>query len=446
MDYTGGYSIVSAPLPVGDLVVTGVAGGEYPTQGFIVAYDAATGAERWRFNTIPKAGDPAAATWAPDVERSGGPTWGVGAYDPELGLLFWGVGDPAPDYNKTQRPGDDLYSSCLVALDVKTGKLRWYYQFLPGDDHDWDSTQTPSLIDFEQDGAVHKWIAVANRGGFFYVLDRETGHFVRGAPFAKVTWAKGLDPATGRPIPLPYSSPTPSGTLIYPSGNGATNWWPSAYSPLTHLYYVSVEEGAGVFFRRESPRRRGQTYTGGFANFGDESFTDFVRAIDPATAQVRWERKNTTITRAPRGGLTATAGGLLFGSDGAVLYALDAATGKEVWSFHAGGHISAPPITYHRDGQQVLAVVASQDVFTFALPREPAPVVPVDVPPRAPLRTPHRRVAASTEGCTGTGRGSTISCSGPTLGDLRAKPRTADRPAARGFSAPHSPRQPVRPR
>lgn len=365
-NYKEGYSITSAPLPVGDLIITGVAGGEYPTRGSISAYEAATGKLRWRFYTVPGPGEPGHETYGGDSWKTGGAaTWGTGAFDPELGFLFWGTGTAAPDFNAALRPGDNLYANCLLALDAMTGKLVWYFQFLPGDDHDWDSIQTPSLIDVQENGKPQRWVAVANRGGFFYVLDRRNGHFVRGAAFVKQTWALGLSP-TGRPIRAPNSSPSPAGTFVYPSVNGATNWWPSAYSPATGLYYVNVEEGGGLFFTTEQATSSVGMFVGGGTTFGG-SFLDLVRAIDPLTGKVQWERRNTVVTSAPRGGLLATAGGLLFGSDGEILYALDAANGRELWSFDTGAHIAAPPMTFRSHGEQLIAVMAGQDLIAFAL-------------------------------------------------------------------------------
>jgi alcohol dehydrogenase (cytochrome c) len=366
-NYKEGYSITSAPLPVGDLIITGIAGAEFPTHGSISAYEPATGKLRWRFNTIPGPGEPGHETWGGDSWKTGGAsTWGIGSFDPELGLLYWGTSTGAPDFNAALRPGDNLYANCLLALDVKTGKLVWHFQFLPGDDHDWDSIQTPALIDVQENGKLQRWLAVANRGGFFYILDRRDGHFVRAAPFAQQTWALGLT-ETGRPIKAPNSAATPQGTFLYPSVNGATNWWPSAFSPVTNLYYVSVEEGGGLFLASEHGMRSDGFFVGGTASYSD-SFKDLVRAIDPLTATVRWERQNALVTSAPRGGLLATAGGLLFGSDGKVLYALDAATGHELWRFDTGGHIAAPPMTFRSHGEQIVAVMAGQDLIAFALP------------------------------------------------------------------------------
>jgi alcohol dehydrogenase (cytochrome c) len=366
-NYKEGYSITSAALPIGDLIITGVAGGEFPTRGAISAFDAATGKLRWRFNTIPGPGERGHETWSGDSWKTGGgATWGTGVFDPELGLLYWGTGTAAPDFNAALRPGDNLYANSLLALDAKTGSLVWYFQFLPGDDHDWDSIQTPALIDVQENGKLQRLLAVANRGGFFYVLDRRDGHFVRGGPFARQTWALGLSP-TGRPIKAPNSALSPEGTFLYPSVNGATNWWPSAFSPATNLYYVNVEEGGGLFFTSEHTDSNDGFFIGGSASYGN-SFRDLVRAIDPLTAKVRWERQNAVVTTAPRGGLLATGGGLLFGSDGKVLYALDAATGQELWSFDAGGHVAAPPMTFRSHGEQIIAVMAGQDLVAFALP------------------------------------------------------------------------------
>lgn len=369
-NYADGYSMTSPALPVGDLVVAGVAGGDFTTRGFLVAYDAVTGAVRWRFNTVPGPGEPGHDTWAGDSWKIGGAAaWGIGAYDPELGLIYWGTGNPNPDFNASLRAGDNLYSNCELALDAKTGKLVWYFQFTPGDDHSWDAIQTPALIDLTSDGATQKLLAVANRNGFFYVLDRRNGRFVRAVAYVKQTWARGFTPA-GRPIRAENSSPTRKGNLVYPSGSGATNWTPSAYSPSTQLYYAAVNEHGGVYFQTEPPPKptADRPFMAGTWYYVEgEASEDYVRAIDPATATMRWEYKHLTATPAPRGGLLATAGGLVFGSDGSALYALDAGTGARLWSFNAGAQISGSPITYRSGGRQVIAVVAGSDLLTFTL-------------------------------------------------------------------------------
>jgi len=368
IDHKTGYSITAAPLPVNDLVITGIAGSEFPTRGFISAYDAATGAPRWRFYTIPAPGEPGSETWSGDSWKTGGAsTWGSGAYDPDLGLVYWGVATPAPDFDHNVRPGDNLYSSSMLALDARTGKLVWYFQFLPGEDHDWDSTQTPSLIDVNEGGVERKLLVVANRGGFFYVLDRVTGTYLRSVPFVNQTWASGIS-ASGRPIRIPNTSPSIQGTYVLPSMNGATNWWPSSYSRTTGYYYLNSEEHGGLFFLSHPERATaGRMYLNGTSTYAD-SFAAFVVAIDPVTAKIVWKRANATVSSAPRGGLLSTASGLLFGSDGQILYAMDARNGSRLWTFDTGGHISAPPVTFRTGDHQVVAVVAGQDVMTFSLP------------------------------------------------------------------------------
>ncbi len=368
IDYSTGYSITAAPLPVEDVVITGIAGSEFPTRGFISAYDAATGAPRWRFYTVPAPGEPGNETWGGESWKTGGAaTWGSGAYDPQLGLLYWGTATGAPDFDHSRRPGDNLYANSMLALNVKTGRLVWYFQFLPGEDHDWDSTQTPSLINVTEDGVDRKLLVVANRGGFFYVLDRATGKYLRSVPFVNQTWATGIS-ASGRPIRSANSSPSKQGSYVLPSMNGATNWWPSSYSEATGYYYVNSEEHGGLFFLTGPERARsGRMYLGGTQNY-TEAFAAFVLAIDPTSARIVWKHPNATVSSQPRGGLLSTAGGLLFGSDGPVFYAMDARDGTRLWTFNTGGHISAPPITFRDGERQMVAVVAGQDLFTFSLP------------------------------------------------------------------------------
>ena len=373
-DYRDGYSITSAPLPVGDTVVTGIAGSDFPTRGFVTAYDAKTGEKRWRFNTIPGPGEPGHDSWGGDSWETGGAAaWGLGSYDPELGLIYWGTGNPAPDFNAAKRLGDNLYSNCVLALDAKTGRLVWHFQFSPGDDHDWDSTQTPVLVDTVTDGTARKLLVVANRNGFFYVLDRRNGKFVRGGPFAKQTWASGLT-AEGRPVRLEAGRPKTAGATVYPSVVGATTWWPAAYSPLTQLYYVDVLERRGIFFadERASSPSHGKRFTGSAGTLlPDDGHYSAIRAIDPSTATVRWEHRNATDSDLPRGGVLATAGGVVFASETSKLVALSAESGEQLWSFETGGPITAAPVTYQVDGHQVIAVIAGQSLMVFGLP-EPA--------------------------------------------------------------------------
>jgi alcohol dehydrogenase (cytochrome c) len=370
-DYHRGYSMTSAPMAIGKTIVAGVAGGDFPTRGFVAAYDADTGAVKWRFETIPGPGEPGHETWAGDSWRNGGAsTWGTGAYDPELGLLYWGVGNPAPDFNAAVRGGDNLYSNCVLALDVETGRLVWHFQFSPGDDHDWDAVQTPALIDLPENGQPRKLLAVANRNGFFYVLDRQTGQFVRAAPYVRQTWALGISPS-GRPIRAPNTSPSASGTFLYPSVTGATSWWPATYNPNLQKYYVLALERGGMFFAGESAPEPapGHLFVGSNGQYvPDIPGYTAVRAIDPRDGKILWEHRNRNYNDLPRGGLLSTAGGVIFGSDTSTFFALDANSGAQLWTFDTGGQISAAPISYRVGNRQVIAVIAGQVLLTFELP------------------------------------------------------------------------------
>ena len=188
------YSVTMAPLVIKDLVIVGTGGGEYGIRGFIAAYDVQTGKEVWRFNAIPAPGEPGSETWSgDDWEHGGASVWITGSYDPELNLTYWGIGNPGPDWNPDQRPGDNLYSDSVVALDADTGERKWHFQFTPNDAYDYDAVQIPVLVDLQWRGSPRKLMLWANRNGFFYVLDRATGEFLQGTPFVKVNWASGLD-------------------------------------------------------------------------------------------------------------------------------------------------------------------------------------------------------------------------------------------------------------
>ena len=237
-----GYAMTLAPLIVKDKVIVGVAGGELGIRGYIAAYDAATGDEVWRFYTIPGPGEPGHETWEGDAwEHGGAPVWLTGSYDPDTNQTFWGVGNPGPDWNPGQRPGDNLYSDCVVALDADTGELQWYFQFTPNDAYDYDAVQVPVLVDVETEtGGTIKAMFWANRNGFFYALDRTTGRFLNGSPFVEVNWAEGLDDS-GRPV----QTPQPPGAITYPGTSGGTNWYSPSYSPNTGLFYLSAWENYG---------------------------------------------------------------------------------------------------------------------------------------------------------------------------------------------------------
>jgi alcohol dehydrogenase (cytochrome c) len=367
-DSTQGYSITGAPLAVKDKIVIGVAGGEYGTRGFLDAYDARTGKRAWRFWTVPAPGQPGSETWTGETWKTGGATtWVTGAYDPGLDLLYWGTGNPAPNYNGDGRPGDNLYTNCLLALDPDTGKLRWHFQFTPHDLHDWDSNQVPMLIDAVWKGRPRKLVAQVNRNAFYYLLDRQTGEFLLGAPYAQQTWATGLD-ERGRPLLAPGKAPTPEGTVVFPGLAGGTNWYSPSYHPGSGLIYVQAHEDyAQTFFKLAPAHQPGKLFMGGLTRDleGSEHY-GVIKAIEALTGKIRWQFP---MHAPPSGGVLSTAGGLVFsGNREGMFFALDARTGKPLWRFQTGGIIWANPISFTVDGKQQVAIAAGQALFVFALP------------------------------------------------------------------------------
>jgi alcohol dehydrogenase (cytochrome c) len=365
-DHKTGHAITGAPLVVKDMVICGIAGGEYGIRGFLDAYDAATGKRRWRFWTIPEPGKPGGEWKGDSWKTGGGPTWVTGSFDAEQNLLIWGTGNPSPDWNADSRPGANLYSDSAIALDVDTGKLKWYFQFIPHDTHDWDAVQVPVLVDDEWRGQKRKLIYWAHRGGFFYVLDRQTGEFLMGQPFAKQTWAKGLDDA-GHPVLLPSIEPSPEGTYLWPGVQGATNWYSPSYNPETKLFYLSYWENRSVYRKGEQEYTAGNRYIGSvpLIDLPDDLGNGGIRALNPKTGAKVWEYKLQT---KPWAGVLSTAGGLVFGgSDEGYFFALDAATGKEMWRQNLGGIIRANPVTYLVDGKQMVTIAAGNAMYTFGV-------------------------------------------------------------------------------
>jgi alcohol dehydrogenase (cytochrome c) len=368
-----------APLVVKDKVIVGVAGGEYGIRGYIAAYDAKTGKEAWRFYTIPGPGEPGHETWSGDTWMHGGASvWVTGAYDPESNLTYWGVGNPGPDFHGSERAGDNLYSDCVVALDADTGKLKWYFQFTPHDVYDYDSVQVPVLADMEWKGRNRKIMLWANRNGFYYALDRTTGEFLNGKPFATVTWAKGLD-ERGRPMRIAANNPSSDAQRIFPGPLGATNWYSPSYSPRTGMLYIPAWDNTHADFQ-DAPvdYKEGKNFTGGvLKNYGagirgaqvldrkEEDGYGVVRAVDAKTGEWKWEFKMADLTMS---GVLTTASDLLFtGSRDGYFSALDARDGKLLWKVSAGGDIAMGPMTYQVNGRQYVAFAAGSSLFAFAL-------------------------------------------------------------------------------
>ncbi len=373
-DATAQYSITMPPTVIGDKVYIGTAGGDLGIRAFVAAYDVKTGEEAWKFYTIPAPGEFGNDSWSGDSWQKGGAAiWNAGAYDQEANLVYWGTGNPAPDWDGRTRLGDNLYSDSVIALDADTGELKWHYQFTPHDELDYDSTQVPVLIDMEWEGAPRKLMLWANRNGLMYVLDRITGEFLSGKPYVAVNWMEGFD-AKGRPQRVAGMLPSPEGTLIRPHVHGATNWAPPAYSPDTGMFYVAHWEDSGIMaIEGQFPQAVGintrQTTMGNvalepFFN-NEEEASGMIAAYDPATLERVWGYSLGNITW---GGVLSTAGDLIFGGgkDG-YFVALNAKTGELVWKATLGGQINAGPMSYAVDGKQYIAVAAGSALFTFAL-------------------------------------------------------------------------------
>jgi alcohol dehydrogenase (cytochrome c) len=365
-----GYWSPAAPLVLNGKVIVGVAPGDYGMNGLLDAYDATTGERLWRWNAIPGPGEPGHETWAGDSWKTGGgDTWLTGSYDPELNLIYWGIGNPAPDFNGEMRKGDNLFTECMVALDADTGKMKWYFQFTPHDLADWDAVEIPVLVDAPFQGRRRKLLVQANRNGFYYVLDRTNGEFLHGTPFVQsVNWASGLTPQ-GRPILVPGVEPSLQGTKICPSTSGATNWMSPAYNPDTGLFYVAVLEGCGINTKSvETFRPGGFPFDAtGYVESPDAPRQLYLRALDLTTGKLVWEFKQVG-SRAYGAGLLSTAGGVIFaGCDQGIFTALHARSGKPLWHFNVGDAISASPMTYSFQGRQYVAVEAGSNVVAFGL-------------------------------------------------------------------------------
>jgi alcohol dehydrogenase (cytochrome c) len=370
-NYRNGYAATIAPIVVKDKVIVGVAGGEFGIRGFIDAYDAQTGKRAWRFYTIPGPGEPGHDTWAGDSWKIGGASvWVTGAYDPEQNLLFYGIGNPGPDYHSESRLGDNLYSASLVAVDGDTGKLRWHYQFTPHDVHDWDATEVPILADIPIDGQLRKVVMFANRNGFYYTLDRVTGKVILAKPFVMTTWAKEIG-RDGRPVLLPGHTPDEKGNVTCPDITGGTNFWPPTFDPATRTFFVNAREACMMYYAWRPEYKAGERFTGGAGQrvrTAEMPVYGALRAIDPATGERKWEFRYLNPSPA---GLLSTASGLIFSGDSeGNLLALDSRSGKLLWHYQLGANMhGTSPTTYMVDGRQFVLVPAGTTLTAWALPQ-----------------------------------------------------------------------------
>jgi alcohol dehydrogenase (cytochrome c) len=369
-DWHQNYAASSAPLPAGNLVISGVSGGEHGANGFLTAHDQETGREVWRFSTVPARGQPGSETWqGKDVDHGGAPTWFTGSYDAALDIVYWPVGNPSKEYNGDDRQGDNLYANCILALDRKTGALKWYYQFTPHDLWDWDATQTSVLVDAVWAGQPRKLMLHASRNGFFYVFDRENGKLLLARPFVKnLTWASAIG-ADGRPTRLPGQEPTTAGTKVCPSQDGATNWFSPSFNPMTGLYYVQTFEKCSIYTKSALGEwEAGKSYLGGTQHTASDPVPQRVlKAIDIQTGAIRWELPQPGPANSWGGTLSTATGLVIFGEEGGALMAADAVTGKPLWSFPTNQSWHASPMTYSLDGKQYIAVEAGPNVIAFGI-------------------------------------------------------------------------------
>jgi len=364
------YGATSAPLVVKGKVLVGTSGGDDGVRGFVAAFDAQTGKEAWRFWTIPAPGEPGSETWPKgDIYlHGGGTTWMPGTYDPELNTIFWGTGNPSPDFDGSVREGDNLYTNCLLALDPDTGKLKWHFQFTPHDLNDFDSTETPVLVDAVYQGKPRKLLIQANRNGFLYTLDRTTGEFLAAKQFSLFqNWAKEID-AKGRPIRTALV-PNVEGARMCPSYAGATNWYSPSYNERTHLFYFMALEDCTVFTAKTEPFEEGKAYySTGAKHLPTENMKKYLVAYDVRRNEIAWRSPQVGEGHSSAGVMSTATGLVAFGDDAQEFEIVNATTGAPLWHFNVGQPIHASPMSYAVEGKQYFAVAAGSDLFTFALP------------------------------------------------------------------------------
>jgi PQQ-dependent dehydrogenase (methanol/ethanol family) len=348
------YGSTVAPLVVKGMVIAGVSGGDWGMRGFVAAYKASNGERVWRHWTIPGKGEPGGETWGGNPPKTGGgATWLTGSYDPETDTLYWATGNPYPDSDDRARPGDNLYTNCILALNPNNGNLKWYYQVTPHDVHDWDANAPLLLVDTKYQGQQRKLLLHADKNGFFYVLDRTNGHVLLARPFVRVTWASGIRP-DGRPHLVQDNG------LLCPGSYGA-NWNATAFSPLTHLYYLVALEKCTVKLSAGSWKQKPPK---------DEHAVKYLEALDINTGKIVWKIQELGPAEGKReAGVLATAGGLLFyGDPSGNIVAVDSHNGKTLWHFPTNGENKASPMTYTVNGKQYVALAVGPNILCFGLP------------------------------------------------------------------------------
>jgi acido-empty-quinoprotein group A len=351
------------PVLVKNHLILGFSGDDMDAPGYLESVDPETGTLQWRWYAHPERGDPEAATWPNEdaMLHGGGMTWVPGTYDPDLNLFYFGTGNAQPVINGNARPGSNLYTASILALNPDTGKLAWYFQPNPHDTHDWDAVQTPVLFDGEISGQKRKLLAQASRDGWFFVLDRTNGKAIISAPFAKQNWTSGVD-GKGQPIPNPAKVTEGNGTLVAPNQGGAANWPPPSFDPVTGLFYVNALDAYSIYYIFDnSPKPEGWSGNdrGGWSQ-------EALRAIDYKTGKIRWS--HTWPSTGGRSGILTTAGGLLFTGDPSTNFvAFNAATGVILWHSTLASTVTNGPITYERDGVQYIVVAAGDTLYGFSI-------------------------------------------------------------------------------
>jgi alcohol dehydrogenase (cytochrome c) len=359
IDFKTGYSMTVAPLVADGVVITGISGAEFGTRDFIDGWDPKTGEHLWRTYTVPAAGEPGSDTWPGDTWKlGGGSTWITGSFDPELHTVYWGIGNPGP-FNAAGRPGDNLYTCSVLALDPKSGKIKWHFQFSPNNPFDYDAVAEMVLATLNIDGKPTPVLMDANRNGFFYVLDRTNGKLLAANPYVKVNWASGIDMKTGRPIETDVSTKARAGekVVVWPSILGGKNWEPISFNPQNNTAYANTLNFGGHYKAVPAEYKAGDWYVG--MDLSDlwewpQGPRGYLKAIDPLTGKTKWENG----TDIPRfSGVLSTGGGLVFsGQLTGEFEAFDAESGKKLWQFQTGSGIEGQPVTWEQDGVQYVAV------------------------------------------------------------------------------------------